>query len=29
MKNKSETRDHLKNFVNYIETQFDAKLKAI
>jgi len=29
MKHKSQTRDHLKNFVNYIETQFDAKLKAI
>ncbi|WVZ19287.1 hypothetical protein V8G54_006609 [Vigna mungo] len=29
MKHKGETRDHLKNFVNYIETQFHAKLKVI
>jgi hypothetical protein len=29
MKNKTETRNHIMNFVNYIETQFHTKLKSL
>jgi hypothetical protein len=29
MKNKAETRNHIMNFVNYIETQFHTKLKSL
>lgn len=29
MKNKGETRDCIKNFITYIQTQFSAKIKSI